>query len=77
MINKSRYLRSNNNFYLVDSSPNKIGDFMNGKKINNPDFIKNKDYGIIISSANTYNEIYMNIKKIQNTSKNIINKLVL
>ena len=77
MINKSRYLRSNNNFYLVDSSPNKIGDFMNGKKINNPNFIKNKDYGIIISSANTYNEIYMNIKKIQNTSENIINKLVL
>ena len=50
---------------------------MKGKKINDPNFIKDKDYGIIISSANTYNEIYTNIKKIQNTSENIINKLML
>ena len=77
MIDKSRYLKNNNNYFLVDSSPNKIGYFMKGKKINNPNFIKDKDYGIIISSANTYNEIYTNIKKIQNTSENIINKLML
>ena len=76
LLIKSKSLKIKN-LYLVDSDSRKVGSYIQNIKINNSDFLKNKNNKIFIASANNFEEIYSKISSIQKTSKNIVQNLLI
>lgn len=77
-IIKKTILNDNNlNFDIVDSSKEKIDKIIHGKKINPPEFLINSHRKVFISAAQSYDEIYQNIIKLQGHEKNILSGMIL
>ena len=77
MINKSNFFKKLKNYDVVDTDKERIGKMINQKIIKSPNIIANDSRGIVIASAQAYDEILSIIISLKGNSKNVITKLII
>jgi molybdenum cofactor biosynthesis enzyme MoaA len=75
LLSKSSVIAKEYNIKLYDSDPNKIGSYLNGIKIENPDEILKNTNKIFISVAQSYDEIYSYLTKLKINTNRIVSGL--
>ncbi len=71
IINKTKFFKHIKNFDIIDS--NKVDEIFLGKKIKHPNILKKDNRGVFITSAQSYDDILSQIKKIRGEKTNILN----
>ena len=77
LVSKSSLFKKVKNYVVVDSDKAKIGNKFFDKIIMPPSILENENRKILIASAQSYHQIYLNILSLQKTSKNILTKLII
>ena len=75
LLNKSSFISNDYNIRLYDSDPKKIGTYLNGIKIENPNEILKNSNKIFISVAQSYDEIHSSLTKLKIDSNRIVSGL--
>ena len=61
ILEKTNIINSFDTINLFDGDPKKIGTKIKNLKIKNPNEVKNNDYKIYISTAQSFDDIYQNL----------------
>ncbi len=77
IINKTNFFKLIKNYDVIDSDKKKIGSYINKKKIQPPEILKNDKRMIYISAAQAYDEVFKAIVSIKGNSKSIITGLII
>ena len=77
IIKKTNFFKKVKNFDIVDADKNKIGTMLSNKEIKSPSILKNDPRFIYIAVAQSYDEVFKNIIKIQGNSNKILTGLIL
>jgi len=75
ILEKTNIINSFDNINLFDGDPKKIGTRIKNLKIKNPNEVKNNDYKIYISTAQSFDDIYQNLINMNISKQRLISGL--
>ena len=75
ILEKTNIINSFDTINLFDGDPKKIGTKIKNLKIKNPNEVKNNDYKIYISTAQSFDDIYQNLINMNISKQRLISGL--